>query len=403
MVKSGSFPVRASRKRAVYRCGENICFQVVPGAKGFYTVDNGETLSPETAFDGDIVIRAEKPGFILLKVQGRYRNGKTFETLAGAAIEPEKIVPGSRCPADFDGFWQHEVAKLHAGKLTVVSCTPVAEGYLPQDIAAFDVHLSRGGINASGFLAMPRDARKGSLPGVLSFLGASKVSSELEIAIKDAKNLRAVSFNLNFHGLENFPERRAELLAPGREKVLNYQFLNADDPQKYEMRKIFLRGVIAADFIKSLPEFNGNLSVWGGSMGGCQSIVASVLNPDVKFCWAAASAMSNHCGRNAGHLPGWPDLFNNPPAYDGAKTVSGYFDMVNFASRIKCPVVMAVGFIDTVTPPASTYAAYNSLTVRNKRMLHTVTGGHGPLLDKKECCVFDLGREYLEAAVKKQH
>ena len=77
--------------------------------------------------------------------------------------------------------------------------------------------------------------------------------------------------------------------------------------------------------------------------------------------------------------------------------------MVNFASRIKCPVVMAVGFIDTITPPASTYSAYNSLTVSNKRMLHTVTGGHGPLLDKNECCVFDLGREFLDEAVKKQH
>ena len=403
MVKSGHFPVRASRESAVYRCGEDICFQVVPGAKGVYTVNDGQTESPEMNFAGDIILRAEKPGFILLKVQGRYRNGKPFETLAGAAVEPEKIRPGTFAPDDFDQFWQNELDKLKSGKLEVISCTPVAENYLPKDIAAFDIHLSRCGIQASGFMAMPRNAGKGTLPGVLSFLGASKVSSELEIAVKDAKKLRAVSFNLNFHGLENFPERRPELLAPAREQVENYHFLNAGDPQKYEMRKIFLRGVIAADFIKSLPEFNGNLSVWGGSMGGCQSIVASVLNPDVKFCWATAGAMCDHHGREAGHLPGWPNLFNNPEVDDIAKSVSPYFDMVNFASRIKCPVVMAVGFIDTITPPASTYSAYNSLTVSNKRMLHTVTGGHGPLLDKNECCVFDLGREFLDEAVKKQH
>ena len=403
MVKSGSFPVRASRKDAVYRCGEDICFQVVPGSRGRYTVDDGEKISSPMDFYGDIVVHAEKPGFILLTVDGRYRNGRKFETSAGAAIEPEKISPGTSCPADFDEFWKSEVDKVKSEKLQVLSCTPVDEHYLPDGITAFDVHLSQGGIIASGFLAVPHNAKPGSLPAVISFLGASKVSGELEVAVKDAKKLCAVAFNLNFHGLENFPVRNPELLAPGREQVLNYQFLNAGDPQKYAMRQIFLRSVIVADFIKTLPEFNGKLSVWGGSMGGCQSIVASVLNPEVEFCWATASAMSDHHGKSAGHLPGWPDLFNSPLVPEAARLVSPYFDVVNFASRIKCPVVMAVGFIDTVTPPASTYAAYNRLTVRNKRMLHTVTGGHGPLLDKSEVCVFDQGREYLDDAVEKQH
>ncbi|MBR7121088.1 MAG: acetylxylan esterase [Lentisphaeria bacterium] len=403
MVKAGCFPVRASRKSAVYFCGEEICFKSVPGARGIYIVNDGEKDSLPVEFHGDIMIHASKPGFILLKVQGRYRNGRAFETLAGAAVEPEKIVPGTRCPADFDEFWQIELSRLKAGELQVTSCKPVDEKFLPGDITAFDVHLSRNGIEASGFLAMPRNAGCGSLPGVLSFLGASKVSGELEIAVKDARKLQAAAFNLNFHGLENFPERLSQLLAPAQRQVANYQFISADDPQKYAMRKIFLRGVIAADFIKSLPQYNGNLSVWGGSLGGCQSIVAAVLNPDVKFCWATASAMSDHHGRAAGHLPGWPDLLASPLTADGAAAVSPYFDVVNFASRIKCPVVMGVGFIDRLTPPASTYAAYNSLTVKRKRMLHTVTGGHGPLLDKREVCVFDLGREFFEKAVKKQH
>jgi len=40
---------------------------------------------------------------------------------------------------------------------------------------------------------------------------------------------------------------------------------------------------------------------------------------------------------------------------------AGYYDVVNFASRVKCPVLIGVGLIDTVCPPSGVYAAYNQL------------------------------------------
>ena len=65
--------------------------------------------------------------------------------------------------------------------------------------------------------------------------------------------------------------------------------------------------------------------------------------------------------------------------------------MVNFAPRIKCPVLMAVGFIDVICSPASTYAAYNSLTTEVRQIKHVVTGGHGPVWDSKEQSVLVQG------------
>jgi cephalosporin-C deacetylase-like acetyl esterase len=38
---------------------------------------------------------------------------------------------------------------------------------------------------------------------------------------------------------------------------------------------------------------------------------------------------------------------------------SRYFDAVNFAARVKCPVLVGVGLIDVTAPPSGIYAAYN--------------------------------------------
>jgi hypothetical protein len=41
--------------------------------------------------------------------------------------------------------------------------------------------------------------------------------------------------------------------------------------------------------------------------------------------------------------------------------MSGYFDVVNFARSITCPIIFSVGFIDTTCSPSSVYAAYNTI------------------------------------------
>jgi cephalosporin-C deacetylase-like acetyl esterase len=40
-----------------------------------------------------------------------------------------------------------------------------------------------------------------------------------------------------------------------------------------------------------------------------------------------------------------------------------YFDPVNFASRIKAPVLAGIGFIDTVSPPAGIWTTLNQIPV----------------------------------------
>lgn len=382
---------RASRQSAVYKVGEDIVFNITEAPAGtLFRISDSEKVEKFAKLSGDTVtFKAKKPGFVLLEI--KMPKVKPSLLYAGAAVEPEKIVPGTARPADFDAFWDNELKLLRAQPLEVIKKIPVPANKLPEGIIAFDVHVKRGDVVVSGYVAMPAGSKAKSIPARLTFNGASKVSASIASAASAARTSKAIAMNINFHGLENSFNKADEIISANRKKVAFYQFLKANDKQAYAMRKIFLRTVVAADYVMSLPEYNGNLGVSGGSLGGCQSIVCAALVPEVKYCVATASAMCDHQGAKAGHLPGWPKLLARDRTPKGAEAVSPYFDMVNFASRIKCPVIMAVGFIDTTCSPASTYAAYNSLTTANRQMKHVVTAGHGQAWDKKEGSVFGQG------------
>ena len=80
---------------------------------------------------------------------------------------------------------------------------------------------------------------------------------------------------------------------------------------------------------------------------------------------------------------------------EGAKQTAIFFDTVNIARNIRCPIHLSVGFIDRICPPDSIYALYNSLT-QEKTIANVVTGEHGPVIDPKEKSVFIQNMEYLD-------
>jgi pimeloyl-ACP methyl ester carboxylesterase len=94
-------------------------------------------------------------------------------------------------------------------------------------------------------------------------------------------------------------------------------------------------------------------------MGGQQSLALAGLRPDkitaVLVCVpAGADSNGDLHGRRAGY-PNWdstkPDVMNT----------ALYFDTVNFATRIKAPVLAGMGFIDTISPPAGVWTMLNQI------------------------------------------
>lgn len=406
---SYTFSVQTNRPDAIYKRGEKILFTVqllkdgkpVPGIRVQYRLSqNGDWGKTTIADSGKPIVaetKLDKPGWISIEAYMLGKDGKRVRNPKkpreflrgeiGAMVDPLEIRESAPEPADFDAFWQRQREALNRVPIQAERKEiPVPERFKGK-VIGYDVKVQCAGPKpVSGYLCMPADARKGSLPAEVTFHGAGVRSANARFG----NGLRAISFDVNAHGIENGKPKEF-YLALNKGELKNYRHQNKDNRDEFYFKGMYLRVMRALDYVKSLPEWDGKtLIVRGSSQGGGQSIVAAALDPQVTLCAAGVPALGDHAGRLAGRRPGWPQLVNrkNPSGPDRMVIETGkYFDNVYFAKRIRCETWFSTGFVDFVCPPTSVYAAYNNLpkTIR-KQIQTTPTAGHnapGNLMNKR--------------------
>ena len=167
-----------------------------------------------------------------------------------------------------------------------------------------------------------------------------------------------------------------------------------DNPQfepveAYYYYKVHLRVLQAINYLLSRPDVDPHrIAVAGGSQGGRLAIVAAGLDPRIT---AVVSGLAN--SPNYPHLvwvarcngidkpgdnPSDPkfknrvksdgmDLAGAPPAVTTPDGIClAYYDPMNYALDIHCPVLIYGGLIDPVSPPFSVWAVYQRLGSKNK-------------------------------------
>ncbi len=413
----------AERDNALYKKGETIRFKVwmiQPKSKKYMDEDvSKETIIENAKIDyvleGDggfrkkgSVISGKEPviiegkldraGFMLLTLTAKdYKDekGKAVARFAGAGVEPLQIVSGTKMPADFIAYWQNEIKKLRA-RTPKITCREATEFYNEENknlVKIYDVRIEDGDVNAAGILTIPRYSERKKLPAKITFGGASWIGSSP--AVVEAVYRDVMVFAMNIHDTKNKVAANEKVALRKLPDIANYQYNNIHDKDKYMPRKIFLRIVRSLDYLKSRPEWNGkDLVAAGPSFGGCQTIVAAALDKDITLACPGGPAMADHRGADNNQKEGWPKLLKNRLAKVDpvkAKENSAYFDVANFARLIKCPVVFSVGFIDTVCPPTSVYAAYNNVPGKDKQMLNGTRAEHGSNRKPGEDGAFSAG------------
>ena len=402
---------RAAKKDALFRAGEKIVFSVAasdqaPQSAAYrYTVtEGGETLQSgvlKTADGkGEISVTPEKPGFVLLTIEIPQRDAakKAKPVLAGAGVSVDKITAGTPENPRFSQFWQEKIRELRSRKYTV-DIREVNEKYDPR-AKVYDVRISDGKLNVTGYMVLPASPVKGGHPLLMMFNGAGTIGANYRSAVQRVIRYGMIVFNLSIHDVPNGLSPREQGKIRRERNLVDYMYRSVSRPEDYPIFEIFLRDVRALDYMKTRPEWNGREVVTqGGSLGGAQALFAASIEPKTVLCIANAPALSDHFGASAGHLPGWPNLFaelaRRKLPSQGAEKTASYFDTVNIARNIRCPIHLSAGFIDQICPPDSIYALYNSLT-QEKTIAHVVTGEHGPVIDPKEKSVFVQNMEYLD-------
>ncbi len=391
--RAGTIQVRVSTDRAdwLYEPGQPVRFRIVAvqdghplsGVQVNYRI-GPEMLPPRS--DETVALPAEgltidggtmnEPGFLRC-IATVERNGRTYRGLATAAFRPDLIKPTQQDPPDFEEFWAGAKAALAKIPLDA-KLTPLPE-YGNAEAACFQLNLRNIGMGAApsrlyGILCEPK--APGKYPALLHVPGAGvrPYRGTPEIAARGV-----ITLQIGIHGIPVTMEQSV-YDALGAGALANYNAFGLDNRDRYYYRRVYLGCVRANDFLVSHPMWDGsNLLVTGGSQGGALSIVTAGLDQRVKGLAAYYPALSDVTGYLNGRAGGWPHMFRaaeGPLSHRSPDKIatSAYYDVVNFARRVRVPGLYSWGFNDETCPPTSMYSAYNVIPGAKKLLLALETG-----------------------------
>jgi cephalosporin-C deacetylase-like acetyl esterase len=328
-----------------------------------------------------LVVKAkgmEQPGFLRLVAKATV-DGQEYRGLATAGYAPDRIQPTVPQPPDFDAFWDANRRALAGvpmdAKLTPMPASSTAKAdcwhVSLQNVAVEGDRLT----HVYGVLCEPKG--DGPFPALLNVPGAGvrAYRGNVEMAERGILTLQ-IGINgipVNLEGLV-YDDLRWGALS-------GYRVHGLDDRDDYYYRRVYLGCLRAVDFLVSRPRYDGrNLGVAGGSQGGALSIVTAALDPRVKVLAVSYPALADTTGYLHGRAGGWPHMFQDEERHRSQAKIDAiaYYDVVNFARRVRVPGLYAWGFNDETTPPTSMYAAYNVIGAE-KSLLLALEMGHPPV------------------------
>ena len=381
----------ADRAKCLYKPGEKMTFTF-----GFKAVEEGKSLPvaptnsyylliirtgddgkresirlPVTDFATQIVYSTslDRPGFVSVKPQLFATKGdKAVRPIVwnhatwtaadcGAGVEIEKL-RSSPEPADFDDFWTRQKARLAAVPVKA-TLTPVgSNGWVTVYEAVVDCAGPRP---CTGYLSVPNDAAKGKrYPARVIFNSYGpppKKAPKPQGAGGVARD--RIEFRINAHGyLFGQPDAYYQALNDeiSDKGSHNYAFVKEEDPEKLYFNGMALRVLRSLEYVKTLPAFNGELSVNGGSQGGLQCAWAASLDHDVKFVDTCVTWCCDFGGFKQGRkVTRWRIPYT--PALE-------YYDSALHAKRYAkdCRVdITRAGLGDYISPPSGLAVYYNNI------------------------------------------
>lgn len=354
--------------QGVYECGQAIRWKVqVQGAdvsKAAFVVKRGgltELAKGEVLISdgkGLIEVQFDEPGWLLAEVSIKPSPDKKITAAGGALISPEKIQPALPRPDDFDAFWAAKLKDL-AAVAANAKLEPADSGKPNVDYSKITMDNIRGS-KIRGQLARPKQGDK--LPAMLVVQWAGVYPLQRGwVTDRAAEGWLVLNVNAHDLPIDEAPQFYADQAAG---PLKDYPGIGNDDRETSYFLRMYLSCYRAAQYLTERPDWDGRtLVVTGGSQGGLQSLVTAGLHPRISAVLACVPAGCDLNGPEAGRMPGWPMWYWKTQGKDEAKVrrTAGYYDVVNFAPRVKCPVLIGAGLIDITCPSPGVFAAYNLL------------------------------------------
>lgn len=283
--------------------------------------------------------------------------------------------PALTAKVDFDVFWAKAKARVDAHEQKPIYRLDTDVPYTL--LRVYDVTIpGLDGTPVKGWLLLPRDASPSNrVACVVQFHGGGGsryldlkwACSGLALLMADFRHQGGVT------GSATAFERMCGNAVIGfnlKKMPEDYYLYHAWTDQLLALRAAFEHPCID-------PE---RVAVCGQSQGGGTALMAAALEPRVKKCFAA---VPSYCWwerridrklASAAELESY--LRDRPADVQQVFDLMSYFDGMNFAPRIKCPVRLYACGRDTAVPPECVYAVYNHLGTSDKRIVDFPYGRH---------------------------
>lgn len=377
-----------------------------------FLTGKGEAIPPNL-FKITIDTSKLHPGFYDLRVKLDVGMPKPLDGVSVFGWKAAKMAIPETRPADFKKFWDKALAeyaktpldpkvesevKTYKGKEideynATSACLPPTpydpEGIKTDEVESFKISFAGpDGGRVYAWLAKPKG--DGPFPAMLVLPGAG--FNPRPRPLEHARH-GYLAIDLQVHGQDVDLPKYEHLPAHDDDAVVY------DPVEKNYMMNVYLRAVRAVDYLCSRQDVDKKRIVTaGGSQGGRLSLVVPALDKRVvatvpsiawgeNYPYLAWSARCNGIKNpeDKSWRPGYVfgpksdgmDLVEAPPQPDTpAAKCSIYYDPMNFAPDVKCPVFMNSGLVDYVSPPSHIWAAYFRLGSKDKTMTPLPGLGH---------------------------
>lgn len=295
-----------------------------------------------------------KPGFAHVICRALDENGNRLDDCddfeGGTGAEVETLRTSTPKPERFSEFWENCRKELYSVDTETIGYKEVEKEEYP-DFNIYDVKIKcAGSMPVSGYISAPK--KEGKYPAYVFYKGYGVVPAPISC------KQDAIIFYINAHGIENGrPKEYYKKLA--QTKLKNYGLTKEqnEDPDKSYFKYMAIRAAQAARFLLTLPNYNGELILHGGSQGAFQATAASVLVPEVKLLDIYIPWLCDTNANSVGRLRSCA-----PEYSDGL----AFYDLTNIASMIHCPVKLMAGLGDYTCPPTGVFSFYNAIPTKKE-------------------------------------
>ena len=276
---------------------------------------------------------------------------------------------------DFDVFWQETRRMADAVALRPERSEVTFPGLLAQ---VFDIsYCGFDETRIHGWFMLPRQRRpEETLPCLLHFHGfTGDRGRPAEFLQWLTLGMAVLSIDCREQGGQT--GNRAAYSSGHAVNVACKGILSKDE---FYYRAVYMDCIKAIDFAVAMPEVDPyRIVLEGASQGGALAMAVSSLDGRPWRVMADVPSNSNLerrvVGAHGAYAAVTEYLRQHPAHMTQAFETLSYFDTMNMAANIRCPVLASVGLKDPVCPAECFYATWNRV-VTPKEIVHYPFNGH---------------------------